>query len=401
MSEKVNVVVASTSPLKIKAVELAFRSFDAEAKITAINTKSGVNEQPMGDETIEGAYNRMRQIKEQAPGADFYVAIENGLFFEDDEYIDKAVVLMSSADGAAHVETSRGVAFPTEMVRIAQERGFDKTTVGAVMKENGVVFDAADPHLALTGVSRRTLLTDTIHQLLEDHFSLPKNPTFPVTFKADDVLLYQTSVELIGLKGEPLDTCRIYTQGIRNLQQAVRQKEVRQDALEIGNTTIIGYPDGQTKTYSEAEMAAVFNAYHESIKVQATRAHTIRLSLEGGFTGGDLDDPIVVSLAHLSDKDFARVVTIVNDLQTPSIKKEYADGGGDFGYYVRMGLEGQSWYEDAKVVFNGGPFSRTPLIVEELKEILGAYEPPAPTQALGRALANRVPAAAPKPGEQK
>ncbi|MDX1480493.1 MAG: inosine/xanthosine triphosphatase [Woeseiaceae bacterium] len=76
------IVVASSNPVKLKAVETAFAdSFEGEAlSVESVESRSGVSDQPTSDEeTRHGAVNRSRHAMELAPDADFWVGIEGGV----------------------------------------------------------------------------------------------------------------------------------------------------------------------------------------------------------------------------------------------------------------------------------------------------------------------------------
>ncbi len=151
----ISVVVSSTSAIKLEAVERVLSGRGVDAKIDGVKVGSGVSEQPMGDETLSGARNRVKNAMAERPGADLYVSIENGIFSEghgkDAKYVDKAVVVCVDKSGHEHVAYSDGVEFPKDAVEEARRRGFATTTVGEVLKEQGRVKDNADPHFELTG----------------------------------------------------------------------------------------------------------------------------------------------------------------------------------------------------------------------------------------------------------
>ena len=58
--------------------------------------------------------------------------------------------------------------FPDKYVEMARQRGFDVCTVGQVMQEEGFVADAKDPHLSISGVSRREYLGRVVKKVLEE-----------------------------------------------------------------------------------------------------------------------------------------------------------------------------------------------------------------------------------------
>lgn len=153
------IVLASTSAVKIAACRAAF----GEAhEIVPVKVSSGVAEQPMNQETLTGAFNRIRGARAAVPGADIYISIENGVFEEDRKYIDRAVVTLAVGDAKPQTFYSDGVEFPADCVEIARARGFNEWTVGKIMEERGVVAKHDDPHATLSGKSRTAYINDVL-----------------------------------------------------------------------------------------------------------------------------------------------------------------------------------------------------------------------------------------------
>ena len=71
------IAVGSGSAIKLAAVRAAFPE---AASVEGYGVPSGVADQPSGaGETQEGALNRARGAKEACPGADMWIAFENGM----------------------------------------------------------------------------------------------------------------------------------------------------------------------------------------------------------------------------------------------------------------------------------------------------------------------------------
>lgn len=84
------IVVASTNPVKIQAVQQGFaRMFPGqEFEIVAVSAPSGVRAQPRSSvETLQGALNRARNAAQAHPQADYWVGVEGGI--EVDEQISR------------------------------------------------------------------------------------------------------------------------------------------------------------------------------------------------------------------------------------------------------------------------------------------------------------------------
>lgn len=154
------IVLASTSKTKIEAVQTAFA--ERSIQLLTVNAASGINAQPINDETLTGAFNRLNEARKAEPGANLYISIENGIFKEFGDYVDRAIIAMSLSEELPHVTKSEGVIFPKHAVLEARKRGFEHTTVGKVMADMGIVKDHADPHKDLHGKSRATILAETL-----------------------------------------------------------------------------------------------------------------------------------------------------------------------------------------------------------------------------------------------
>ncbi len=71
------VVVGSKNPVKVGAVQEAFRRYFPDCEVSGVEVKSGVNEQPMSEvETVMGARNRARRC---IGNANYGVGIEGGV----------------------------------------------------------------------------------------------------------------------------------------------------------------------------------------------------------------------------------------------------------------------------------------------------------------------------------
>ena len=155
------IVLASTSPVKVNACKKAFADI-AGAEIIPVKAASGVAEQPLNDETLTGAFNRIRAVQRQITDADLYVSIENGLFEENGSFIDRAVVVIAAKGRPPAIAFSEGVEFPKASVEETRKRGFDKWTAGKVMQEQGIIRQHDDPHADLGGKSRAAYIDDAM-----------------------------------------------------------------------------------------------------------------------------------------------------------------------------------------------------------------------------------------------
>ena len=108
-STKINVVVGSKNPIKIKCTQLAFaQAFpDYIVDVEGVSVPSGVSDQPMTDlETWQGAKNRTLKAKTQFTNADYWVGIEGGIEDSNSKMEAFAWVYILSADKNGEARTA-------------------------------------------------------------------------------------------------------------------------------------------------------------------------------------------------------------------------------------------------------------------------------------------------------
>jgi inosine/xanthosine triphosphatase len=103
------VVIASTNPVKIEVAKRTFAAVfpDEQFEFISIQSESGVPDQPMEEETREGAENRLLYIKKHQPDADFWISQEGGLRRENDRIFEQASIMVSDADFIAESLTAK------------------------------------------------------------------------------------------------------------------------------------------------------------------------------------------------------------------------------------------------------------------------------------------------------
>lgn len=95
------VVVASTNPVKVRAVLKAFKQVfgHSSIKVEMVSVNSGVSNQPMSDkETLKGATKRATKAMERIPNADYWVGIEGGLEFVNNQLSSFTWVVVKSSN---------------------------------------------------------------------------------------------------------------------------------------------------------------------------------------------------------------------------------------------------------------------------------------------------------------
>ena len=137
--------------------------------ITGYTSNSGVGEQPVNNQTLQGARNRILDLDSRVKGLDRIISIETGIFYENNIWLDKSVVVLyDTLLKKEHIAYSDAIVFPDKYVELARQLGFDKTTVSQVMKDAGYISDSKDPNKSISGISRQTYIEDTLFKLVKE-----------------------------------------------------------------------------------------------------------------------------------------------------------------------------------------------------------------------------------------
>jgi inosine/xanthosine triphosphatase len=123
------VIIASHNPVKIAAAREGFsRIFpQAEFLFQGLSVASGVADQPLSSqETLQGALNRARAAREQAPNASYWVGIEGGVEYEPEGQLTQSelwafawvVILSPHSAGKGRTGT---FALPPQVAALVQQ----------------------------------------------------------------------------------------------------------------------------------------------------------------------------------------------------------------------------------------------------------------------------------------
>lgn len=124
-----SVIIASKNPVKVNAaVDGLKRMFPEAAFIPEpVSVASGVADQPMtGQETLQGALNRVVNAKEIHPEADFWIGIEGGVEVITEELATFAWVVVQGREQLGKARS--GTFFLPPQVRELVEQGVELGT---------------------------------------------------------------------------------------------------------------------------------------------------------------------------------------------------------------------------------------------------------------------------------
>lgn len=95
------VIVASENPVKVSVAKRAFASVypDDEFECISIKSESGVPDQPMNDETEQGALNRLEFVNKVHPNADYWISQEGGVYEDGEQLYSRAWIAVTNKSG--------------------------------------------------------------------------------------------------------------------------------------------------------------------------------------------------------------------------------------------------------------------------------------------------------------
>lgn len=117
------VIVASENPVKVEIAKEAFGLVypGEEFEFVAIKSDSGVPDQPMGEETRQGARNRLAFIQAKFPNADFWISQEGGLFEENGRLSNRAWITISDKAGFTAEASTSNFYLPKRVAEYVRE----------------------------------------------------------------------------------------------------------------------------------------------------------------------------------------------------------------------------------------------------------------------------------------
>lgn len=128
------ILVGTKNEGKIEGVKRAFEKYFDNVCVEGIAVESEVLAQPVNEEILLGAKNRVKNLKKYAKSnfikADYFVATEGGItnFFES--YVDINIAVVENSDGYQSIGISQGFPIPDKYVD-----KIIKTELGTVMDE--------------------------------------------------------------------------------------------------------------------------------------------------------------------------------------------------------------------------------------------------------------------------
>ena len=110
------ILIGTKNPGKIEGAKQAFEKYFDNVEIEGVQVSSNVGDQPINEEILQGAKNRVNNLKKYAINnnieADFYISCEAGITNLLGEWIDINAVVIENSKGFQSIGTSQGFPIP-------------------------------------------------------------------------------------------------------------------------------------------------------------------------------------------------------------------------------------------------------------------------------------------------
>lgn len=146
------ILMGTKNPGKIEGAKKAFLKYFDNVEIEGVKTDSEVGDQPFDKEILQGAKNRVKNLKiyaqENNIKADFYIASEAGITKLLGDWIDINAAVIESSDGLQSIGISQGFEIPEKYIEEIRE-----SELGKVMDK---IFSGVDLGKSKGGISYLT-----------------------------------------------------------------------------------------------------------------------------------------------------------------------------------------------------------------------------------------------------
>lgn len=146
------ILMGTKNPGKIEGAKIAFEKYFDNVEIEGVKVGSDVSNQPFDKEILQGAKNRVKNLKEYAKqnniNADFFIASEAGITNLLGDWIDINAAVVEDKNGYQSVGISQGFPIP--------EKYIDEIKASELGKVMDRIFDGNELSKGKGGISYLT-----------------------------------------------------------------------------------------------------------------------------------------------------------------------------------------------------------------------------------------------------
>ena len=137
------VLIATKNPTKIEGAKRAFSNFFDNVEIVGVPANSDVSEEPVNEELLQGAKNRVENLKSivRDTDIDFFIAVESGITNQLGAWQIINMAVIEDKNGKQSIGSSAGFPVPddTVMDRLFNEDELRSKAGGVSLLTKGVI----------------------------------------------------------------------------------------------------------------------------------------------------------------------------------------------------------------------------------------------------------------------
>lgn len=172
------VLIATQNKGKIEGAKRAFEKYFKTVEVVGVSAASDVPEQPVNEETYQGAKNRVKNLKNYAREnnieADFFVSIESGMMNSLGSWMIVNIAVIEDKNGLESISSSSGFPVPERLVEEIKTKGLG-VVMDSIFSEEDLRSRGGGIQLLTHGVVSRIDLTEVAFEMALTKFINDKN----------------------------------------------------------------------------------------------------------------------------------------------------------------------------------------------------------------------------------
>lgn len=162
------VLIATQNKGKIEGAKRAFEKFFEDVEVVGVSASSDVPEQPINEQTSQGAKNRVENLKlyarENDVEADFFVSIESGMMNSLGSWMIVNIAVVEDKNGLQSISSSSGFPVPERLVDEIKTKGLG-VVMDTIFSEEDLRSRGGGIQLLTHGVVSRIDLTEVAFEM--------------------------------------------------------------------------------------------------------------------------------------------------------------------------------------------------------------------------------------------
>lgn len=134
------ILIGTKNPGKIEGARRALSYYFFDFILEGVKVESEVGDQPVNDQILKGAKNRIKNLKQYAKEndveADLYLSIESGITNQLGQWINLSMAVIENKNGQTGIGTSAGFPIPERYIETIKQTDLSKVFNNIFTQDN-------------------------------------------------------------------------------------------------------------------------------------------------------------------------------------------------------------------------------------------------------------------------